>query len=281
MGQDDKMSPQQKAVAATVAAEPDDHCAGHKRECPFQDRPKLRWAFLIGLVVLVAAVLVAGVVFSVYYDSLYYSSGAFLVKQKAYDDGVDARAEAAAPGGAATGGDVCGEKMDSCRAYNQPNICCPAGMVCHGTSFSPSGVYCCAPGSACAATESDPPRCSGAARPCGARLGGGCCVPGTQCAAAGCLKTYRAAPGFAPSLLSGTQKPTPTRTSAGAAGSATQGAVTVTTPKIGETAAQTSGGGGGGGVGGKGGFGFTSYPALELLLLGCALAVSCVMALGG
>ncbi|KAI4870633.1 hypothetical protein F4820DRAFT_468148 [Hypoxylon rubiginosum] len=310
--QDDQVSPPQKAaVVATTTVTPgtDDHCATHRREvwaidgekkplrarldwhrwCPFQDRPKLRWASLVGLVALVLAVVVLAVVFAVYYDALYYSGrAAFLAKQNG-DGGAGIPAEAetdvdVAQGAllvsgrdmvavaAAAGEDVCGEKMDSCEAYNQPNICCPVGMICHATSFSPSGIYCCTPESSCAATAAKPPRCGGRARACDKSLGGGCCAPGTECAAAGCLKTYRAAPGFASSLLSGTQKP-PTQTHSDVTvPTATLQGVTVMTPKIGETAQSSDG---------VRGFGFSSCPKMEMLVLGCGLAVSYAMVLGG
>ncbi|XXG97220.1 hypothetical protein Hte_003515 [Hypoxylon texense] len=288
----DRNSPQQKAVASTpVTAGTDGHCAAHKRGCPFQDRPKLRWAFLVGLVVLVLAVIVCAVVFSVYYDALYYSNrAAYFGKHKGGDGGggvgddaagIQAEAETGVDGDRgwlrvdgrdAAGEDVCGEKMDSCQAYNQPNICCPVGIICHATAFSPSGIYCCAPESACLATEAKPALCGGRARPCDKSLGGGCCAPGTECAAAGCLKAYRAAPGFASSLLSGTQKPpTSTRTET-AEPTATLEGVTVMTPKIGETAQSSDG---------FRGFGFSSCPALELLVLGCTLLVSYAMVLRG
>lgn len=80
--------------------------------------------------------LVIGIVCTVYYDSVYYTSGAWLVKQKGdvnagvqqakMETGVEM--EIGAPQetmlllerGAADGESACGEQMDSCRAYNQP-----------------------------------------------------------------------------------------------------------------------------------------------------------------
>lgn len=235
--------------------------------------------------------LVIGIVCTVYYDSVYYTSGAWLVKQKGdvnagvqqakMETGVEM--EIGAPQetmlllerGAADGESACGEQMDSCRAYNQPNICCPAGMICHTTNFTLSGVYCCAKDSACLATSDKPPRCDEHAQTCNKSLGGGCCAPGTECTVGGCLKTYRAEPGFAPSLLSGTQKP-PTRTYTETTTKTETEGVTVTAPRIGETAQSSDG------VRGvETGFGFSSYPKLELLALGCALAVSYAMVLRG
>ncbi|KAI0181526.1 hypothetical protein GGR52DRAFT_583955 [Hypoxylon sp. FL1284] len=241
MAQEDQTSPQQKA-------------------CPFQDRPRLRWAFLIGLVVLVVAVLVVGVVFTVYYDALYYSTGAFLVKQKGYQDGFRADVSTATTTAMPEAHEalamqslpraardrtraICDDDVESCEAYNKSNICCPAGMSCHATQYSASGVYCCARDSSassspslCVATEARPARCGGHARACGKSLGGGCCEPGSRCAASGCLRVYRAAPGFATGpLLTGTQTPPPLPSAA----ETETGGVTVTAPKTAETALQS------------------------------------------
>ncbi|KAI1136732.1 hypothetical protein F5Y05DRAFT_102658 [Hypoxylon sp. FL0543] len=146
-------------------------------------------------------------------------------------------------------------------------------MICHSSPFSPSSVYCCSKDSSCLATADKPPRCGDKASACDKSLGGGCCPPETECSADGCLKVYRAAPGFEASMLSGAQAPpemsTPTL---GAATTKTAGTekdgVTVTTVKLAETAIS-------GCQGLKGvriGFSFSSYPSLELLALG---ACSC------
>ncbi|KAL7624058.1 hypothetical protein AAE478_005615 [Parahypoxylon ruwenzoriense] len=282
--------PQQPAPAASAptneaAVGGDQHCADHRRQCPFQDRPRLRWAFLVGLVVLVLAVLIVGVVFTVYYDAMYYSSGAFLIKNKGDGGGGSggaARNEKIEMIGGNADANGCGQNQDSCEAYGQPNICCPAGMVCHSSKFSASGVFCCADGSQCLDTEAQPPHCDHGNGACGKHLGGGCCAPGTQCARDGCLKVYRAAPGFASSILSGTEMPpssttshpSGTRTAAEQTPTATDG-VTVLTTKIGETARSQ------GLKGIRPGFGFSGCPALELLVFGFALAFAYGMALGG
>ncbi|KAI1769677.1 hypothetical protein GGR53DRAFT_524793 [Hypoxylon sp. FL1150] len=279
-----ELSPQAKTVAATVTTGTDDHCASHRRDCPFQDRPRLRWAFLVSFVLLVVAVLVVGIVFSVYYNAVHYTNG---VKQQINGENTGGvRAEADTEGGAppremllldrgaADDESSCGEGMDSCRAYNQPNICCPVDMICHSTNLTLSGIYCCAKDSPCLATSEKPPRCDDHAHACNKSVGGGCCAVGTECAAGGCLETYRAAPGFAPSLLSGTQKPPPTRTYTQS--TETQEGVTVTTPRIGETAQSSDG------VRGvEPRFGFSSCPKLELVALGTALVVTYAMVLRG
>ncbi|KAI1102324.1 hypothetical protein F4804DRAFT_334422 [Jackrogersella minutella] len=249
----------------TRASGDQQHCGDHRRNCPFQDRPKLRWAFLVSLAVLVVAVLIVGVVFTVYYDALYYSSGAFLLREK--QGAAEATPESAV---AARDVGVCGRDRDSCQAYGQPNICCPAGMTCFSSAFSPSGVYCCAAGSACLVTADQPPACDNRTSTCGRLLGGGCCTHGTQCSADGCLEVYLAAPGFASSVLSGTQTPTPTSaattTAGGVHGTHTQG-VTVTTTKVAEIALSQ------GLKGVQSGFGFSSCPSLEVLVLGFAFAL--------
>ncbi|KAI2632091.1 hypothetical protein GGR54DRAFT_634860 [Hypoxylon sp. NC1633] len=261
-------SPQLPAPAAATGVNV--HCDDHKRECPFQDRPKLRWAFLIGLVVIIVAVLVVGVVFTVYYDAMYYSSGAFLLKENT--GGIQGQDQNIQP--VQRDLSVCGERQDSCEAFGQPNICCPVGMICHSSEFSPSGIYCCANETQCLATEAQPPRCDSKASSCGKHLGGGCCAPGAECSSDGCLKVYRAAPGFATSVLSDVPTPSTTRTSTVTTvkGTATDG-VTVTTPKIGETAQSR-------GVKGiSPGFGFSSSPPLETFLFGFAIAFAYAMVL--
>ncbi|KAK6955104.1 hypothetical protein Daesc_002734 [Daldinia eschscholtzii] len=139
------------------------------------------------------------------------------------------------PRGAAGGVNVCGERRDSCVAYNQPNICCPVGMVCYASAFSPSGVYCCAPSEPqCLASEAHPPRCDGRMSPCAEDMGGGCCAPNTECASAGCLKVYRAEPGLATKVLSGPPT-TITKTTTVLGFGTGAGGVTVTQVKIAET----------------------------------------------
>ncbi|KAI0385263.1 hypothetical protein F5Y04DRAFT_291928 [Hypomontagnella monticulosa] len=287
----------------------DNHCADHKRDvwktgdkksltawfnwhrwCPFENRPTLRWVFLIGLAVLVVAVLIVGIVFTVYYDAMYYSSGAFLLHKTEGAEPEDARDSVlTAERGVDVDPNVCGEKRDSCQAFGQPNICCPVGIVCHASSFSPSGVYCCTDGPDCVATEAKPPRCDDHTVPCDKSLGGGCCARGTECAATGCLKVYRAEPGFETWPPSGTEKPHSATTAAanthsGALPSskttwvgeaaATEGAMVVTT-KIGETAQSL-------GLKGVGpGFGFSSCLSLEVLALGFGVVFSLGMVLLG
>lgn len=149
-------------------------------------------------------------------------------------------------------------------------------MICHSSTFSPSGIYCCPSNSPCLETKNQPPTCESSASACGEHLGGGCCPHGTQCAADGCLKVYRAAPGFeASSVLSGTQSPpspvatrtttttTTTKSGQGPTASPTDG-VTVTTPKIGETALSAAP------EGPRPKFGFSSCASLEVCALSCA-----------
>ncbi|KAI1388923.1 uncharacterized protein F4822DRAFT_404390 [Hypoxylon trugodes] len=167
---------------------------------------------------------------------------------------------------------------DSCEAFGQPNMCCPTNMTCHSTSFSPSGVYCCVVTTTedeCLATADRRPRCDPRASACGNDFGGGCCPPGTQCAHDGCLKVYRAAPGFATSVLSGSQVPptllgtstaTTTSSGSGSVGTSTptkttlglEDGATVLTVKTAETALS------GGAKGLRPDFGFSSCVPLEL-----------------
>ncbi|KAI0013201.1 hypothetical protein F4779DRAFT_641712 [Xylariaceae sp. FL0662B] len=290
----------------------DDHCADHKRQVwnidKKQDRPKLRWAFLIGLTAIIIAVLVVGVVFTVYYDTLYYTSGAFLIKEKGGSDAPEMSSdrvlgdaavastttravnvfEAAAENGMiarsskrerrrSTHRNICGEHQDSCEAYDQPNICCAVGTVCHPTDYSPSGIYCCQDGTRCHPTESRPPRCDAHSAACNRSLGGGCCAPGSECSPAGCLKIYRAAPGLMSSSSSSTTRgPSTTESSAAkptaSATSSETAGITVTTPKLGETAQS-----GGALRGIRPGFGFSSCLFVEEVALALALAIPWAM----
>ncbi|OTB03416.1 hypothetical protein M426DRAFT_12566 [Hypoxylon sp. CI-4A] len=271
--------PPPAAITTTKATKnpPEQHCADHRRN----DHPRLRWAFLVGLVVLVLAVLVVGVVFTVYYDAMYYSSGAFLLKNnddnkdKDKVDGNAMRNEsvvAVVVGTRDLG--VCGESRDSCQAYDKPNICCPEGIVCHASSFSPSGVFCCETGSPCLATKDKPPRCAGHSSACDKDLGGGCCAAGTECTEHGCLKVYLAAPGLESSIITDNQSPPPTSTRTTTLGRPSptgMDGVTITTAKIGETVLSQ------GLKGVKSSFGFSSCFSLEVLALGVALAFSYAM----
>ncbi|KAI8964764.1 hypothetical protein F5Y11DRAFT_363402 [Daldinia sp. FL1419] len=284
------------SAEAEAAAATNQHCDNHRRRAWSIKNPNF-------------GVLVTGVVFTVYYDAMYYSSGAFLLKDKTgakegvgtgngslprgpererergqgqgqgQGQGVEGRAVRldpllVAPRGASVDLDVCGERRDSCQAYNQPNICCPVGMICYASEFSPSGVYCCAGESPCLASEAQPPRCDGRMSPCNKSIGGGCCAPNTECAAAGCLKVYRAEPGLATNVLSGPPT-TITRTTTVLGVGTGVGGVTVTTAKIAETGQSD-------GVRGvTRAFGFTGFPSLEVFALGFAVGFSYVMVLRG
>ncbi|KAH9907881.1 hypothetical protein F4778DRAFT_797981 [Xylariomycetidae sp. FL2044] len=312
-------------------------CVEHQQQCPFQDRPKLRWACLIGLVVLVFGVLIVGIVLAVLYNSIWYRAGKLLldhVGDRHSDDDDDGKAAVAAVGWPATGssddgslgvvgggggddvlGDEeseggriesremippwknCGDQQNGCDKFDLPNICCPVGLACQATHFSPSGVFCCPDGSSstgCRATRDTPPRCPDLTRPCGRELGGGCCAAGTKCAEEGCIAVYRAdtdsnnnsepGPGPGPGPFTPTPTTTTTTTTTGGGQrTRTQDVFTRTTTKIGETAQS------------RGvrlsmmmmtttttttrGPGFTSWPALEALVLVGAVVGAWIMVL--
>lgn len=162
--------------------------------------------------------------------------------------------------------------MNGDRLTNSKNICCPVGMVCHSSKFSPSGVYCCVDGPNCVATEAKPPRCDDHSTPCDKSLGGGCCARGTECSSTGCLKVYRAEPGFQRPPTTTSSQPSSKTTWAGEA--STEGAMVVTT-KIGETAQSQ------GLRGINPGFGYSSYLSLEVLALGFGLVFSLAMVIMG
>ncbi|KAI1093376.1 hypothetical protein F5B19DRAFT_491455 [Rostrohypoxylon terebratum] len=238
----------------TTTTVTDPHCASHSRR-PWGERPKLRWAFLIGLVVLVVAVLITGVVFTVYYDAMYYSSGAFLLHHDETENTMVPRDDVFMVG-VARDDLTCGSDTGGgCEAYGHPNICCPVGMTCKKSSFSPSGVFCCWPSSKCVASPELPPLCSSHTTACNRTIGGGCCLHNMDCAKAGCIKTYLAAPGFK------TTKATTLMTTAAPApsGTTTQGGVVVTTVKMAELAQSDAAV-----AGVKPGFGYTSCPELEV-----------------
>ncbi|KAI1344023.1 hypothetical protein F5Y15DRAFT_411875 [Xylariaceae sp. FL0016] len=126
---------------------------------------------------------------------------------------------------------------NGCEEFEQPSICCPVGMSCHKTEFTPSGVYCCPTisASSCNASASLPPLCDPSLSACEASTGGGCCPPGSRCDLKGCIRTYRAAPGF------GTEKSGQDTTAASDPGTGTEArysnsdsAITVTDTKAAE-----------------------------------------------
>ncbi|KAI1205101.1 uncharacterized protein F4807DRAFT_465068 [Annulohypoxylon truncatum] len=246
----------------------DSHCATHNRR-PWKAGEKK------GLVVLVVAVLIVGVVFTVYYDAMYYSSGAFLLHDKTGNTLVERQDISLA--GVGRDANLCGSDTGGgCEAFGRPNMCCPLGMTCKRSNFSPSGVFCCSSSSNCRADPDLPPRCDKHTSACNKSMGAGCCLHNTECDKDGCLKVYRAAPGFSTAATTLTT----TSSTASVAGTKTTssdaGGVTITTAKMAETALTDDGT-----KGIKPGFGYSSCPLLEVCALGGAIAVAYAMALGG
>ncbi|KAI0885353.1 uncharacterized protein GGS22DRAFT_188642 [Annulohypoxylon maeteangense] len=170
---------------------------------------------------------------------------------------------------------LCGSDTGGgCEAFGHPNICCPPDMICQRSSFSPSGVFCCWPSSKCVASPELPPRCGRHTSACNRSIGGGCCLHNTECAVDGCLKVYRAAPGFSltTTTATATTLTTATTTSGGASTSKADG-VTITTAKMAETAQSDHAV-----PGVRPGFGFSSFPLLEVVALGGAVVGALVMA---
>lgn len=64
--------------------------------------------------------LIVGVVFTVYYDAMYYSSGAFLLHKTEGAEAEDAQDSLLASRNVDVDPNICGGKRDSCQAFNQP-----------------------------------------------------------------------------------------------------------------------------------------------------------------
>ncbi|KAI1456176.1 hypothetical protein F4805DRAFT_433419 [Annulohypoxylon moriforme] len=203
---------------------------------------------------------------------MYYSSGAFLLHDKTGNTLVERKDIFMT--GVGRDASLCGSDTGGgCEDYGHPNICCPPGLTCQKSSFSPSGVFCCWPSSKCVASPELPPLCDKHMSACNRSIGGGCCLHNTECAADGCLKVYLAAPGFstAATTFTTTTSVSGTKTTSGA-----DGGVTITTVKMAELAQSDAA------VPGlRPGFGYSSYPLLELGALGYAVGFAYVMALRG
>lgn len=179
------------------AGEP--QCASHKRQlwnidksrfdwhryC-FADRPRLRLAALVGLVIIVLAVMILSIVFTAEYYTAYYATGAWIIS-KASNKTAAAQSNASVHALARHSlSGSCEGYMESCAQFNRPSICCAVGTACYATDLSPSGIYCCGNSSDCAA---GPPReavCLLGTTQCGAELGGGCCANAMDCSQDGC-----------------------------------------------------------------------------------------------
>ncbi|KAK7751018.1 hypothetical protein SLS62_007003 [Diatrype stigma] len=93
-------------------------------------------------------------------------------------------------------------------------ICCPVGLACFETEFSPSGIVCCGVDDPCDVTEDSPATCVEYTVPCKRSQGGGCCPQGTDCSPEGCVDVYLAAPGLQSTLPGTTAITTATTTTA-------------------------------------------------------------------
>lgn len=124
------------------AGEP--QCASHKRQlwnidksrfdwhryC-FADRPRLRLAALVGLVIIVLAVMILSIVFTAEYYTAYYATGAWIIS-KASNKTAAAQSNASVHALARHSlSGSCEGYMESCAQFNRPASCFP---------FSPSPV---------------------------------------------------------------------------------------------------------------------------------------------
>ncbi|KAL2071527.1 hypothetical protein VTL71DRAFT_12762 [Oculimacula yallundae] len=90
---------------------------------------------------------------------------------------------------------TCGDQLNSCESFNQPDICCPVTMACYRASFTPSGIYCCNSSISqfdCEPSKDNPPTCMDGTVQCSEATGGGCCPSVSECSPNGCIHVVSA-----------------------------------------------------------------------------------------
>ncbi|KAH6712986.1 hypothetical protein BKA61DRAFT_576582 [Leptodontidium sp. MPI-SDFR-AT-0119] len=90
---------------------------------------------------------------------------------------------------------TCGDQLNSCQTFDQPDICCPVTMACYPAKFTPSGIACCkstANQFDCEPSEDNPPTCIEGTVQCSEATGGGCCPSTLECSPNGCIHVISA-----------------------------------------------------------------------------------------
>ncbi|KAK0108429.1 hypothetical protein ONS95_003234 [Cadophora gregata] len=90
---------------------------------------------------------------------------------------------------------TCGDQLNSCDTFGQPDICCPVTMACYRAKFTPSGIACCnssADKFDCEPSEDNPPTCMKGTVQCSEATGGGCCPSVSECSPNGCIHVVSA-----------------------------------------------------------------------------------------
>ncbi|KAI3327782.1 hypothetical protein HD806DRAFT_531120 [Xylariaceae sp. AK1471] len=174
----------------------------------------------------------------------------------------------------ATRRQTCGTRGESCQAYGKPNICCPTGMTCNPSAYSPSGIYCCGDGISCLDTRDTLPECADNTFQCDGFLGGDCCQLGSACSLEGCLIVLQAGSDSLSSLSEKDDVLSTPDTAVGIPATRSTEASTAMTAEIGEIAHSV------GPSGIRSGFGFSSSPVLEELALVIAVAIAWTAAWG-
>ncbi|KAH7350962.1 hypothetical protein BKA65DRAFT_593811 [Rhexocercosporidium sp. MPI-PUGE-AT-0058] len=90
---------------------------------------------------------------------------------------------------------TCGDQLNSCETFDQPDICCPVTMACYRVKFTPSGIACCNSSANqfdCEPSEDNPPICIEGTVQCSEATGGGCCPSASECSPNGCIHVVSA-----------------------------------------------------------------------------------------
>ncbi|KAG4429788.1 hypothetical protein IFR05_014724 [Cadophora sp. M221] len=114
---------------------------------------------------------------------------------------------------------TCGDQLNSCETFNQPDICCPITMACYPAKFTPSGIACCKSSANqfdCEPSKDNPPTCIEGTTQCSEATGGGCCPSALECSPNGCIHVVSASilsPNSTSSVISGVDSETTSATS--------------------------------------------------------------------
>ncbi|KAK6063181.1 hypothetical protein SCUP234_13426 [Seiridium cupressi] len=178
------------------------------RWVPLHDRPVLRWALAVALVIVVLAVMVVGIVYTAEYYTAYYASGAWILNHEKSNHtqgvlSVDVVQEIPVTHETgdtlgAVGDEIAAGGLNYIPEIDQITPCdprwsCgekgqPVSLFDTYTSLSNSGIYCCNNSTCPLDGHLDrATTCPADLKECSQEEGGGCCPPDAACSTSGCL----------------------------------------------------------------------------------------------